>query len=102
MHMQRINAKRFKQTIRNNGGRSRFPARQGLENFIKQKMARISQDYCNKCSQETQHINNRCVPCAVRETRQEMAAWQALTIEEKLLDIHKRLLKLEAGPQKYA
>ena len=65
-------------------------------------MARISQDYCNKCEQQTQHINNRCVTCAVRENRQEMAAWQALTIEEKLLDIHKRLLKLEAGPQRYA
>jgi hypothetical protein len=30
-----------------------------------------------------------------------MAAWQAQTVEEKLLDIHKRLLRVEAGPPKY-
>ena len=30
-----------------------------------------------------------------------MAAWQAKTTDEKLLDIHKRLLKLEANPASY-
>lgn len=65
-------------------------------------MARVSDEYCDTCEEITQHINNRCVPCSIRDTRKEMAAWKALTIEEKLLDIHKRLLKLEAGPQRYA
>lgn len=64
-------------------------------------MAYISREYCNKCEKEVQMVNHRCPTCAVRESRQEMAAWQALTVEEKLLDIHKRLLKLEAGPQTY-
>lgn len=65
-------------------------------------MAYISQEYCNFCEQETQFINRKCIACACREVRQETAAWQALTVEEKLLDIHKRLRKLEAKPATYA
>ena len=65
-------------------------------------MAYISREYCNDCEQEVDMINHRCVTCAVRKTRQETAAWQALTIEEKLLDIHKRLLKIENRNDHYA
>lgn len=65
-------------------------------------MAYIARRYCSGCEQEVDTINGKCVTCAVRKTRQEMAAWQALTIEEKLLDIHKRLLQLENKNNKYA
>lgn len=65
-------------------------------------MAYLSRQYCSKCEKEVDLINGKCVACACREVRQETAAWQALTIEEKLLDIHKRLRILEAKPQTYA
>lgn len=65
-------------------------------------MAYLSREYCNECEQEVDMINHVCVTCAVRKTRQEMAAWKVLTIEEKLLDIHKRLLQLENRNDKYA
>jgi predicted ATP-dependent serine protease len=65
-------------------------------------MAYITTQYCNKCEKELNFYNGKCPNCTERKRREEIAAWQALTVEEKLLDIHKRLLKLEAGPQTYA
>lgn len=47
------------------------------------------------------HTNGKCNDCRDREYREAMAAWQAKTTDEKLLDIHKRLLRLEAGPARY-
>lgn len=40
-------------------------------------------------------MNNKCTVCVERERREYMAAWKAKTTDEKLLDIHKRLLSLE-------
>ena len=65
-------------------------------------MAYLHTEYCKECDCTRTFINNRCPQCGERKQRMEMAAWQALTVEEKLLDIHKRLLKLEAGPQTYS
>jgi len=64
-------------------------------------MALIRFEYCHHCEAQTQHTNNKCDECRSREHREAMAAWKAKTTDEKLLDIHKRLLRLEAGPPRY-
>ena len=58
-------------------------------------MAYISQKYCSRCERETGHINYDCILCKERIRREEMAAWQAKTYDEKLLDLHKRILAIE-------
>lgn len=65
-------------------------------------MAYISREYCNECEQEVDMRNGRCPECSTRQKRQDVAVWQALTIEEKLLDIHKRLLRMENRNDTYA
>lgn len=64
-------------------------------------MAYITTKYCTTCDRDTSHTNGTCNHCRERIRREEMAAWQAKTVEEKLLDLHKRTLKLEAGPARY-
>jgi tryptophan 2,3-dioxygenase len=46
---------------------------------------------------DTVNINKKCRNCMEREYREPMNTWQSKTIDEKLLDIHKRLLKLESN-----
>lgn len=58
-------------------------------------MAYIQEQYCKACDCVRSFINNVCPQCEERKRRTEMAAWQALTSDEKLLDIHRRLLALE-------
>lgn len=64
-------------------------------------MALIMNQYCNYCHAEVAHINGKCKNCSTREYRESIAAWQAKTVEEKLLDLHLRLQRLEAGPTRY-
>jgi predicted ATP-dependent serine protease len=64
-------------------------------------MAYIRDEYCPHCEAEKMHTNGKCNDCRAREHREAMAAWKAKTTNEKLLDIHKRLLRLEAGPPTY-
>jgi hypothetical protein len=65
-------------------------------------MAYIRDEYCHRCEKETQHCNHKCTNCAEREYRERTAAWNALTTDEKLQDIRKRLEDLERGPAQYA
>lgn len=58
-------------------------------------MAYVELKYCKKCSEVTNFINYKCVKCSEREYRQKIAAWKALTTEEKLLDLMERVEKLE-------
>ena len=64
-------------------------------------MAYITWDYCKDCEETTHHCNGECSQCRERRNRKELAAWQAQTVEEKLLDLHKRLQKLEKEPIRY-
>ena len=64
-------------------------------------MALINNQYCKHCEEEKPHLNGECRDCSERIYREEMAAWKAKTTDEKLLDIHKRLLRLEQGPVRY-
>jgi len=64
-------------------------------------MALVITQYCNECARFMQHTNGKCDHCSERERREVMAAWMVKTTDEKLLDIHRRLLRLEAGPPTY-
>lgn len=64
-------------------------------------MAFVETTYCGKCERIQPHINRKCNECRERERREAMAIWLSKTTDEKLLDIHKRLLRLEAGPVSY-
>jgi len=64
-------------------------------------MAFIRQEYCHKCERETQHCNGKCRDCSAQEYRERTAVWNALTTNEKLQDMRKRLEVLERGPAQY-
>jgi len=61
-------------------------------------MAYYQDKYCYRCELSGPHINGYCVRCKDRAHREKMAAWNALTVEEKLLDLHKRIASLESKP----
>ena len=58
-------------------------------------MAYITFGYCKKCEAQTQYVNGYCCACLQREEREKIAAWNALTVEEKLQDLRRRVDKLE-------
>lgn len=58
-------------------------------------MAYVNHQYCKTCERETHHINGLCTPCSERKRRKEIAAWNALTTEEKLQDLRRRVEILE-------
>ena len=64
-------------------------------------MAYVEFKYCKDCKETTNHINHKCVLCSNREYRQKIAAWKALTVEEKLLDLLDRVETLENKDIKY-
>jgi len=66
--------------------------------FLGDFMAFIQSKYCEHCEKETQHCNGVCEVCAERFERERIAIWNALTIDEKLCDLRKRIEKLERGP----
>ena len=54
--------------------------------------------YCNYCEKKTERSSiGGCRICAERKYREKVAAWNALTANERLSDLRKRIEKLEAG-----
>lgn len=64
-------------------------------------MALVREDYCQPCAEQRRFINGKCCVCADRKRREELAAWLSKTPDEKLLDLHRRVQVLEAGPARY-
>ena len=64
-------------------------------------MAFLTQEECLKCEQLTTHINSKCSVCADRIKRQQVEKWNALTTDEKLNDLRKRIEILERGEVKF-
>jgi len=60
-------------------------------------MALATSKYCPKCGDETVHINMLCARCEDRFMREEQARWEALSTEEKIQDLIRRIEKLERG-----
>lgn len=63
-------------------------------------MALIRNEYCSDCKQATSHVNGSCSPCVIRKQEldriAEKARWDALTLEEKVEDINRRLKAVES------
>ena len=51
--------------------------------------------WCTKCDRDTMHHNNKCVPCQEIRRREERVIWLALTPEEKIERLLKRIEDLE-------
>lgn len=58
-------------------------------------MALVINSYCIECEQQRDFVNGHCPYCQERRRREELAVWMPKTLEERLLDIHKRLLVIE-------
>jgi hypothetical protein len=57
----------------------------------------LTRRFCPKCSRITEHHNNKCERCTKADSMAALLHWQALSIEEKLLDLHTRLLRIETS-----
>lgn len=64
-------------------------------------MAFINDSYCCRCERVTSHINGGCSICNERNERERIGKWNALTIDEKLSDLRKRVESLEQGPMRF-
>ena len=64
-------------------------------------MAFVNFKYCSKCEIETNHTNDKCDTCRDRARRERTAAWNALTTDEKLQDLRRRVEGLERGPMRF-
>jgi len=51
--------------------------------------------HCSNCAQSTMHHNGKCTHCEANRVRAEEAAWAAQSTDAKLLDLHRRIKKLE-------
>lgn len=60
-------------------------------------MALIQEIFCDVCNRNTWHQNGRCQDCAARDENLRIAAWEALSTEEKLQDLRRRVEALERG-----
>jgi len=58
----------------------------------------LNEENCFKCGKVTTHYNGNCGSCAIREEQARLDKWKAKSTDEKLLDLHLRLQRLEAGP----
>ena len=61
-------------------------------------MVMASVGWCATCDSDTVHHGMRCTVCAERNRRQERAAWLALTADEKIEQLLKRVEVLERRP----
>ena len=64
-------------------------------------MVMIKEMYCDRCEKKTLHNFMMCRECEQRACREKVAKWNALTVDERLKDIRKRLEKLEERPARY-
>ncbi len=64
-------------------------------------MVRAIHQRCDQCDAFTMHHDGGCVVCAERERRVERAKWLALTDNEKIEVLLKRIEVLERGPTRY-
>lgn len=64
-------------------------------------MALVNSQFCNFCKKEQQHLNDKCVPCAIRLSREKWANWNTLDTDTKINQLLERIEKLESGAPKY-
>lgn len=55
----------------------------------------LSFSYCHVCGKETFHADGNCSDCAKKASEEALEKWKSKTLEEKLLDLHLRLKRIE-------
>ena len=60
-------------------------------------MVQIVDRFCESCGHVTSHHDGRCTVCVDSRRRAEVAAWNELTVDQRLNDLRKRMEKLEGG-----
>jgi len=61
-------------------------------------MVQILDKWCIRCGKDTLFANGKCVKCTEALKRAKIAAWNELTVDQRLNDLRDRVEKLEAGP----
>ena len=65
-------------------------------------MAYLEQNkYCYVCEKTSNHVNGKCPHCEEKKERERIAVWNALTVEEKLQNLRRRVEELERGEPMY-
>ena len=61
-------------------------------------MVMARHEWCTICDAQTMHHSGECTACAERIRREERAVWLALTPDEKIERLLKRIEDLERSP----
>ena len=64
-------------------------------------MAFVEQKLCPVCETVTHHCNGKCSNCTDRKNRERLHAWRAMSYDDRLEDLRKRVESIEAGPPRY-
>jgi len=64
-------------------------------------MARISRKHCAVCDSDQTFVNGRCGACKKKKTGEEEEKWSAMSVDDRLLDLHRRVKQLEQGPRRF-
>jgi hypothetical protein len=64
-------------------------------------MAYIENKYCYFCEKFSSHLDGVCPICRERGNRERIAAWNTLTVDEKLQDLRRRVEALERPEPTY-
>lgn len=64
-------------------------------------MVMAQHTWCRTCDADTLHHNGKCTICAERIRRKKRAVWVALTPDEKIEKLLKRIEALERNPIRY-
>lgn len=61
-------------------------------------MAYLDEYHCFACDSVTGHVDGECCKCEERKHVKLLKQWQAQTVDERLLDLLRRIESLESGP----
>ena len=61
-------------------------------------MVMAQHTWCNQCDGDTLHHDGHCTVCVEKERRVRRATWLALTPDEKIEELVKRIERLEQMP----
>ena len=64
-------------------------------------MAFFNERHCRECGTVTTHNGSDCLACQERKRKASEEAWMALPLDDKLLDLYRRLRELARGPMRF-
>lgn len=64
-------------------------------------MAYSSKEFCPVHKKDTLHVNGKCRLCQEEKEERSLREWEAMSLKNKLRDLHLRIKNLEKGPMKF-